>query len=95
MLFVSVPAMLFSVLVIGMVIMLNLGLEMFVAHSYDGPFKPLVSLLPPCLYAVSVPTLTGFVNGLMAKLNDAENWKTKQEHGNSLGQKVLLSLSLA
>jgi anoctamin-10 len=91
---ITLPTLLLSLILISACIVFNLSLELYISQYYNGPLKTLASFIPPLLYTISVPTLSGSVCKIMEWLNDKENRRTEIEHSNNLSQKTFAIMSL-
>jgi anoctamin-10 len=61
---------------LGGLIAICFGIEIFISEVYTGPFKGGLVFLPTGILTTMIPTLTTLLGGFASKLNNFENYET-------------------
>lgn len=86
----QLPFVLIAVLVLGSLITMCFGIEVFISEVYSGPFKSVLVFLPTVLLTTGLPLLSGFLTKVANQLTDYENYETEAQHERSLTAKTFV-----
>jgi len=86
----QIPFALLAVVVLGGLISTTFGIEIFLSEVYNGPFKGALIYLPTGILTTILPTLTALMGSLAKRLNDFENYQTKESYDNALTAKTFV-----
>lgn len=86
----QVPFAILASLVLGALITVCFGIEVFISEVYNGPFKSYLTFLPTVLITTILPLLTGMLTNFATKLNDFENYATDSEYEKALTAKIFV-----
>lgn len=86
----QIPFAIAAASVLGGLIVLCFGIEIFISEVYDGPFKGYLVFLPTVILTTAMPTLSALLTGFAARLTELENYETTDEHEAAMVQKVFV-----
>jgi anoctamin-10 len=86
----QIPFAMACVLVLGSLITMCFGIEVFISEVYDGPFKSYLVFLPTVLLTTGLPLLSGMLTTFATKLNDYENYETDSQYERALTGKIFV-----
>ncbi|CAG8976931.1 hypothetical protein HYALB_00008842 [Hymenoscyphus albidus] len=86
----QVPFALTAAFILGSLIALCFGIEVFISEVYSGPFKTYLVFLPTVILTVMMPTLSTLLTGFAARLTDLENYETVDAHENAMVSKIFV-----
>ncbi|KAI9788014.1 MAG: hypothetical protein M1816_007318 [Peltula sp. TS41687] len=86
----QVPFTLVTLLLLGSLIAICFGIEVFISEVYGGPFKSVLVFLPTGLLTTLVPTLSTFLTQFATRLTDYENWETEDSYQAAMTQKIFV-----
>jgi anoctamin-10 len=73
----QVPFALCVATVLGGVIIMCFGIELFINEVYSGPFKSYLSFLPTIILTTVMPMLSALLTGFAQRLTELENYETQ------------------
>ncbi|KAL8829298.1 MAG: hypothetical protein Q9191_002087 [Dirinaria sp. TL-2023a] len=86
----QIPFAILASLALGTLIATCFGIEIFLSEVYKGPLQSVLVFLPTGLLTALVPTLTALLTGIATRLNDFENYETKEGYESAMTQKVFI-----
>ena len=86
----QIPFAIAASLLLGTLIATCFGIEIFISEIYDGPLKSILVFLPTGILTTGLPVLTSFLTKFATRLNEYENYETRDSYDHSLTQKIFI-----
>ncbi|TVY14336.1 Uncharacterized protein LARI1_G007748 [Lachnellula arida] len=86
----QVPFALTAALVLGSLIAVCFGIEVFISEVYPGPFKTYLVFLPTVILTVMMPALLSVLTGFATRLTNLENYETTDSHEAAMVSKIFI-----
>ncbi|BCR90548.1 anoctamin family protein [Aspergillus chevalieri] len=86
----QIPFALLSAVALGVIIATCFAIEIFISEVYNGPLKTYLVFIPTILLSSLVPTMSAVLTAVATKLNDYENYETKDTYDIALTQKIFV-----
>ncbi|TVY40027.1 Uncharacterized protein LSUB1_G004062 [Lachnellula subtilissima] len=86
----QVPFALTAALVLGSLIAVCFGIEVFISEVYPGPFKAYLVFLPTVILTVFMPALLSVLTGFATRLTNLENYETTDSHEAAMVSKIFI-----
>ncbi|KAI9832589.1 MAG: hypothetical protein M1826_001539 [Phylliscum demangeonii] len=86
----QLPFALLASALLGSLIVVCFGIEIFISEVYDGPVKGVLVFLPTGLLIALVPTLTVLLTKFATRLTDYENYETEDAHEAAMTEKIFV-----
>lgn len=86
----QVPFALAAALVLGSLIAMCFGIEVFISEIYSGPMKSLLVFLPTIILTTVMPQLQTLLTAAATKLTEYENYETDSQHERALTSKIFV-----
>jgi len=86
----QIPFAIVAVLMLGTLITLCFGIEIFINEVYSGPGKSVLTFLPTVILTTTMPFLSGTLTKAATQLTDFENYETEAQHERSLTAKIFV-----
>lgn len=86
----QIPFTILAVGALGALIAACFGIEIFISEVYDGPLKSVLVFIPTGLLTVFVPTISTILTNVATKLNDYENYETRESYEMAMTQKIFV-----
>ncbi|KAL1980777.1 hypothetical protein VTN96DRAFT_3547 [Rasamsonia emersonii] len=86
----QIPFALVAASVLGAIIATCFAIEIFISELYNGPLKGYLVFIPTILLSSLIPTFSAVLTSVATKLNDFENYETKEAYDVALIQKILV-----
>lgn len=86
----QIPFALAAVLILGTLIAMCFGIEVFISEVYDGPLKSVLVFLPTVILTTCMPMLSGLLTTFATKLNDFENYETESQYERAMTSKIFV-----
>ena len=77
-------------LLLGSLIAMCFGIEVFISEVYDGPLKSVLVFLPTVILTTCMPLLSGMLTNFATRLNDFENYETHSQYERALTAKIFV-----
>lgn len=84
------PFAVLATLLLGSLIAVSFGIEIFISEIYDGPFKSILTFLPTILLTTGLPLLTNILTLVATKMSDYENYETDSAYERSMTEKIFV-----
>ncbi|KAL1965483.1 hypothetical protein VTN77DRAFT_5739 [Rasamsonia byssochlamydoides] len=86
----QIPFALVAASVLGAIIATCFAIEIFISEVYNGPLKGYLVFIPTILLSSLIPTFSAVLTSVATRLNDFENYETKEAYDVALIQKILV-----
>lgn len=86
----QIPFAFGAALVLGSLIAIAFGIEIFITEVYDGPLKSVLVYLPTGILTTGLPILTGVFTNFATKLTQYENYQTESAYESAMTQKIFV-----
>lgn len=86
----QIPFAFAAALVLGSLIAVSFGIEIFISEVYDGPFKSVLVFLPTGILTTGLPILTGIFTNFATRLTDFENYETESAYETAMTRKIFV-----
>lgn len=86
----QVPFILLAVVLLGTLIAVSFGIEVFISEVYNGPLKRVLVFLPTLLLTTGLPLLNGILTSIATRISDYENYETDSAYEKSMTRKIFV-----
>lgn len=84
------PFAVLATVLLGSLIAVAFGIEIFISEIYDGPLKSILTFLPTILLTTGLPLLTNILTMIATKMSDYENYETDSAYERSMTEKIFV-----
>lgn len=84
------PFAILATLLLGSLIAVAFGIEIFISEVYDGPLKSVLTFLPTIILTTGLPLLTNILTMVATKMSDFENYETDSAYERSMVEKIFI-----
>ncbi|QIW95026.1 hypothetical protein AMS68_000544 [Peltaster fructicola] len=84
------PFAILAALLLGTLIAVAFGIEIFIGEVYDGPLKSVLTFLPTIILTTGLPLLTNVLTLIATKMSDFENYETDSDYERSMIEKIFI-----
>lgn len=85
-----VPFAIIASIILGSLIAIAFGIEIFISEVYDGPLKWILIYLPTGILSTGLPALTAVLTQVATRLTKYENYETQIGYQTALTQKLFV-----
>jgi anoctamin-10 len=85
-----IPFALVTAGLLGCLISMCFGIEVFISEVYSGPLKSVLVYLPTGILTTTMPILGGVLRSTARKLTNYENYETQTSHRTALSHKLFV-----
>lgn len=85
-----VPFAILAALLLGSLIAVCFGIEIFISEIYDGPLKSVLTFLPTILLTTGLPLLTNILTAIATRMSEFENYDTDSAYDRSMTEKLFV-----
>ncbi|KAK3679495.1 hypothetical protein LTR78_001056 [Recurvomyces mirabilis] len=86
----QIPFAAAAAVLLGSLIIMCFGIEVFISEVYDGPLKSVLVFLPTVILTTCMPLLSGMLTNFATQLNDFENYETHSQYERALTAKIFV-----
>lgn len=86
----TIPFVALALLMLGSLITVCFGIEIFISEVYSGPGKSLLVFLPTVILTTGLPLLSGILTTAATRLTEWENYETDSQYERSLTSKTFV-----
>lgn len=86
----QIPFALGAAMLLGTLIAVCFGIEIFMREVYNGPLQSVLVYLPTIILTTFMPVLSGILTKAATKLCDYENYETNSQYERSMTRKIFI-----